>query len=347
MMNQLKTSRLYQPRKLHIASRPFRLASAACLAAAMLGTSPAFAVNKDMVQLQTQIQQLQDAVARLQQSNDERMGVMKDLVQQSADSINKMSAGLATLERQMQTQQEAQTGKIDQLSGQIQSLNDSLDEVKTRIGVLEKLMQSVQSQQQSMNANMQSTPGSTSAAAPPSANPPQDVPAAEAPAAQPAPVVRKGKPSAGVPLAAAPTPAATPEAAPTAPPADDLYKTALGDYMSAKYALATSEFSDVVKFYPDNPLSGNSYYYIAEIEYRGGRYPEAIKAYDSVLQQYPDSNKVPVSHLHKGMALIALKQNDAGIRELRSLIQRFPNSPEAMQARSKLSGMSVPVTPRH
>jgi TolA-binding protein len=313
----------------------------------MLWTSPAFAVNKDMVQLQTQVQQLQDAVARLQQSNDERMGVMKDLVQQSADSINKMSAGLATLERQMQTQQEAQTGKIDQLSGQIQSLNDSLDEVKARIGALEKLMQAVQSQQQSMNANMQGTPGSTAAAAPPSANPPQDAPAAEAPAAQPAPVVRKGKPSAAVPFAAPSASATTPEAAPTAPPVDDLYKTALGDYMSAKYALATSEFSDVVKFYPDNPLSGNSYYYIAEIEYRGGRYPEAIKAYDSVLQQYPDSNKVHVSHLHKGMALIALKQNDAGIRELRSLIQRFPNSPEAMQARSKLSGMSVPVTPRH
>ena len=35
------------------------------------------------------------------------------------------------------------------------------------------------------------------------------------------------------------------------------------------------------------------------------------------------------------------------IRELRALIQRFPNSPEAMQARSKLSGMGIPVTPKH
>jgi TolA-binding protein len=86
---------------------------------------------------------------------------------------------------------------------------------------------------------------------------------------------------------------------------------------------------------------------MAEIEYRGGRYPAAIRNYDSVLQQYPDSNKVPVAHLHKGIALIDIKQTDAGVRELRSLIQRFPNSPEAMQARSKLSGMGVPVTPKH
>jgi TolA-binding protein len=343
MTHLLKTNRLHQPPRFNITAKLFRFVSAAFLAAAMLWTAPAFAVSKDMVQLQTQVQQLQDAVARLQQSNDERMGVMKDLVQQSADSINKMAVGLATLQKQMQAQEEAQSGKIDQVSGQIQSLNDSLDEVKARIGALEKLMQSVQSQQQSMSANMQNGPSSAGAGTPPPQNPVQDAPPAAAPPSQPAPVVRKGKPSADVPMAAAPAP----EAAPTAPPVDDLYKTALGDYMSAKYALSSAEFGDVVKFYPDNPLSGNSFYYIAEIEYRGGRYPAAIKAYDSVLQQYPDSNKVPVSHLHKGMALIALKQNDAGIRELRSLIQRFPNSPEAMQARSKLSGMSVPVTPRH
>jgi TolA-binding protein len=343
MSNPFKTNRLHPSRRFNPATKIFRLASAAYLATAMFWSVPAFAVNKDMVQLQTQVQQLQDAVARLQQSNDERMGVMKDLIQQSSDSINKMAATVGTLQRQMQTQQDAQNGKIDQVSGQIQSLNDSLDEVKARLGALEKLMQSVQSQQQSMSANIQNAPASTGAGTPPPAAAPQQAPAAEPPSAQPAPVVRRGKPSADVPMAAAPAQ----DAAPAPPPADELYKTALGDYMSAKYALSTSEFSDVVKFYPDNPLSGNSYYYMAEIEYRGGRYPAAIKAYDSVLQQYPDSNKVPVSHLHKGMALIALKQNDAGIRELRSLIQRFPNSPEAMQARSKLSGMSVPVTPRH
>jgi tol-pal system protein YbgF len=117
--------------------------------------------------------------------------------------------------------------------------------------------------------------------------------------------------------------------------------------MGAKYQLASSEFSDVAKFYPDHPLAGNAFYYQAEIAYRAGKYQDAIKDYDRVLEQYPDNNKVPVSHLHKGQALLALKQNDAGVRELRALIQRFPNSPEAMQARSKLSGMGVPVTPKH
>jgi len=311
-------------------------ASTMLAAVLILPASPAFAVSKEMVQLQTQVQQLQDAVARLQQSNDERMGVMKDLIQQSADSVNRMSSNIDVLQKQLGARQETQNGKLDQVSGQIQSLNDSLDEVKARLSRLEKIMQDVQSQQQSMSANMPAGSG-TGAPMDSSASPANSLPSAPT---TPAPG-KKGKPSAGTPISSAPIPAA-----PTAPPVDDLYKTALGDYMGAKYPLASSEFFDVVKYYPEHTLAGNASYYQGEISYRAGRYQDAIKDYDKVLEQFPDNNKVPVSHLHKGQALIALKQNDAGVRELRALIQRFPNSPEAMQARSKLSGMGITVAPK-
>src|ERR1039458_8284106 len=54
------------------------------IAALMLATvSPAAAANKDMIQLQTQVQALQDQVARMQQSIDMNMGVMKNLIEQS------------------------------------------------------------------------------------------------------------------------------------------------------------------------------------------------------------------------------------------------------------------------
>ncbi|MEO6804077.1 MAG: tetratricopeptide repeat protein, partial [Granulicella sp.] len=71
-----------------------------------------------------------------------------------------------------------------------------------------------------------------------------------------------------------------------------------------------------------------------------------IKDYDMVLDHFPASNKVPASRLHKGQALLALHQNDGAVREFRALIARFPNAPEAMLARSKLSGMGITVTPR-
>jgi tol-pal system protein YbgF len=282
-----------------------------------------FGANKDMVQLQTQVQQLLDAVARLQQSNDERMGVLKDLVQQSADSVNRLSVNVDSLQKQLAQQQAAEGGKVDQVSGQVQALNDSLDEIKTRMARLEKALADVQGQTQSISSQLQNS----------------------APAA--------GSPSNAIPPGggtlgpqAALNPADQPPAASTAPPVDQLYKAAYTDYIAAKYAIATSEFGDVIKNYPENTLAGNSYYYLGEIDYRAGKYAQAAKDYDKVLEQFPDSNKIPASHLHKGQALIAMQQNEAGVRELRALIQRFPTSPEATQARSKLNAMGVPIHPR-
>ena len=65
---------------------------------------PAQAANKEMVQLQTQVQALQDQMARMQQSFDERMGVMRNLIEQSTDNVNKMSAGVNMLQQTLQKQ---------------------------------------------------------------------------------------------------------------------------------------------------------------------------------------------------------------------------------------------------
>src|ERR1700721_2189700 len=81
------------------------------------------AESKDMIQLQQQVQDLQNAIAKLQQSNDERMGVLKDLVQQTADSVNKMSIVVNGLQLRMQNLQHASTSKNDKISRQIQPLN--------------------------------------------------------------------------------------------------------------------------------------------------------------------------------------------------------------------------------
>ena len=41
-----------------------------------------------------------------------------------------------------------------------------------------------------------------------------------------------------------------------------------------------------------------------------------------------------------------MQLKDGGIRELRTLIQRFPNSPEAGQAKAKLRALGAPVVAR-
>ncbi len=129
-----------------------------------------------------------------------------------------------------------------------------------------------------------------------------------------------------------------------APPPDVLYNNALRDYNAGKNDLAVQEFSDYIKFYPNTDLAGNSYFYLADMEYRQGNYQKAAADYDQVLQNFPTGNKAPSAQLKKGFALLELNQKDDGVAELRHVIQRWPRSTEAQQARERLRKLGVPVT---
>src|ERR1700739_980691 len=76
----------------------------------------AFAVSKEMVQLQTQVQQLQDMVQHLQTSNDERMGVIVNLVQQNTDNVNRMMAAVNALQQTLKAENEQRGSSNTQLS---------------------------------------------------------------------------------------------------------------------------------------------------------------------------------------------------------------------------------------
>jgi tol-pal system protein YbgF len=257
--------------------------------------TPAWGVNKEMIELQTQVQQLQDQMTHMKQSFDERMGVMKNLLDQNTDSMNKTATAIAGLQAFLQKQQGDSGAHVDQLSGQIQSLNDSLDELKARLAKVSKQLEDMQSAQQSLAAQQS-----------------QQAQAAQQQAA--------------------------------APPPDVLYNNALRDYNANNNDLATQEFGDYVKYYPNTDLAGNSYFYLAEIAYRQGNYPIAVKNYDLVMQTFPDGNKAAAAELKKGFALIELGQKDDGVAALRHVIQRFPRSNEAIQARERLRKQGVAVT---
>src|SRR6202008_3714460 len=124
----------------------------ACLSVFSLGVAPAWGVNKDMVQLQTQVQQLQEQMTAMQRSFDERMGVMKNLVEQDTDAVNKVANALNALQTTLQKQQNEGGSKTDQLSGQIQALNDTMDELKVRLAKVSKQLEDMQAAQQSLQA---------------------------------------------------------------------------------------------------------------------------------------------------------------------------------------------------
>src|ERR1700693_5138411 len=275
-----------------IRSTVFALLSMTCLVAA-----PAWGVNKETIQLQTQVQQLQEQMTAMQRSFDERMGVMNNLVERDTDAVNKVAAAVSALQSTLQKQQGDSSTHVDQLSGQLQSLNDTLDELKARLAKVSKQLEDMQSSQQSTaatNAQQQ---------------------------AQQKDIAQ-------------------------APPPDVLYNNALRDYNGAKNDLAIQEFSDYVKYYPNTDLAGNCYFYLGEIQFRQGNYQQAAQSYDQVLQNFPTGSQVASAQLKKGFSLIALGKQDDGVQELRRVIQRYPRSNEALQARERLRKLGVSSTGR-
>lgn len=122
------------------------------LGATMLFPAAGMAQKKEIVQMQTQMQMLSDQLQGLQRSNDERMGVMKNLVEQNTDTVNKLANALDTLQKSLATQQQQTQAKVDDVSGQIQSLHDSVDELKARLAAVTKQLNDMAAAQQNLNA---------------------------------------------------------------------------------------------------------------------------------------------------------------------------------------------------
>src|SRR5215470_18749536 len=167
-----------------------------------IALAPAYGANKEMVQLQTQVQQLQEQMTAMKTSFDERMGVMKNLVEQNTDVANKLNTSIKDLQTAITKSQQDRAGQVDQISGQIQSLNDTMDEIKVRLAKVSKQLEDMQSAQQSLAAQQAQQQQQAQAMA-------------------------------------------------QAPPPDVLYNNALRDYNGGKADLATQEFSDYIKFYPN------------------------------------------------------------------------------------------------
>ena len=140
---------------------------------ALFFITPAWGVSREIIELQTKVQALQDQMTHMQQSFDERMGVMKNLMDQNTDIMNKVTEAITSLQGTLQKQQSDSGGRVDQLSTQIQALNDSLDELKARLAKVSKQLEDMQAAQQNLNA--QSAQMGQAAAQPPAQAPPPDV----------------------------------------------------------------------------------------------------------------------------------------------------------------------------
>ena len=350
------------------------------LGGAIFAPQPAGAVNRDMIELQQTVTQIQQAQQDLRSTIDANNASIKTLIQQSIDSVNQMNSQMGVLQKTVQEVQANTGSRIDTMTQQTQGLSDNLQDVQARVGKLSQQLTDMQNLLQGIDAKVSNampasgTPGgapTTQGYPSPGATGGYQTPNPNMPASQAPSTASPNGPASTYPSTypgqAAPGPggatgsgpngagsaATSPYGAPggmspaAMPPisADTLYKNALRDFTSGNYDLSHQEFSDYIRNFPSNDLASNSEFYLGEIAYAQGDYKGAINAYDTVLTNYPQSFKLASSLLKKAQAELEVGMKTTGVRDLRDVVRRFPGSDESRRAQAKLHEMGLSVTP--
>lgn len=73
--------------------------------------------------------------------------------------------------------------------------------------------------------------------------------------------------------------------------------------------------------------------------YNQGEFLNAILAYQVFIDTYPNDSRVADAYLKQGLSLVRIGRKDGAKFFFRTLITRFPNSPEAQRARDELKSI--------
>jgi TolA-binding protein len=241
-----------------------------------------FASDRNVIELQVRIRDLDDQAMILQQSLDENFDAF-------AQSLQQTSTQLAVTQKQLGKLQQALAAASENppsgsLTRQMATLTQSTSELGACIGQIEQQVHTLSGE---------------------IGQPPQAAVAAG-----------------------------------QAPPPDVLFVNGLGDYEAGRYKLASQEFAQYVKVYSATDRAAQAQFYLADSEYWAGDYQNAARDFDQLEQQYPTTEAATVE-LRKGVCLMKLAQLGAARDEFRHVIERYPDSVEAMAARSALKQMGM------
>jgi tol-pal system protein YbgF len=114
------------------------------------------------------------------------------------------------------------------------------------------------------------------------------------------------------------------------------YEVAYQTFKEKKHKESRELFNAFIKDYPENTLTDNAYFWIAETYYAEKDYEGSILSYETLLQKYPDSEKIPGALLKQGFAFIEIGDKKTGKIILEKLIEKFSDSKESTLAKKKL-----------
>jgi TolA-binding protein len=268
-----------------------------------------FAQKREFVELQRDVATLQDQVRNLATSNSENMGRLTALLQQALDNINKLNTTVAVLDAAMRDRDKT-------IAAPVTSVGAKVDQMTNEFQAMRVTMDDMSSRLGKLQQNMVDLQNTIKVIQAPPA-PPSGGPGGVGPGS----------------------------AAGSAPPADNLYSSAMRDKNGGNDEVALQEFNDYLKFYGNTEMAPNAQYYVGEILYNRKDYQNALQAFDTVLERYPDNNKTLDAMYMKGRALVQMGERSAGADEFRAVYNKSPRSELAAKAKAQLASMGLSVNP--
>lgn len=144
--------------------------------------------------------------------------------------------------------------------------------------------------------------------------------------------------------AAGATPAASASALPPTTPAlpdgtaKQQYDYAFSLLRQHEYAEAERALTAFIAAHPDDQLTGNAHYWLAETFYVRGEYRKAVGYFAAGYKNYPESNKASDNLLKLGMSLVYLDETDKACLTFKELAERFPDASPSIKQRAAAEG---------
>jgi tol-pal system protein YbgF len=291
----------------------------------LLSPTTVSAAAKEIIELLSRTESIQQTQKETTSSLDSKFAVLKTLIEQQADSNARLGTALAGIQKSVQDLQANSGTQLESTTSQVAGIRDNLTEMQQRLSKQNNQLADIQSTLQGLDAKV-------SALAQPGAG------GATTPNLNPNPGTAPGGSSAPPPTGSTGAPPVAP------PPAQNLYDSALQDILTKKYDLAQSEFQDYLKYYPKTDYASNAVFYLGEIAFVQGRYPEALDHYSDVIANFPKSFKLGAARYKRGMTYLAMGKKPEGIADLRATVRLFPKTDEDQLARTRLRELGVSVT---
>lgn len=269
--------------------------------------TPAFAVDKNMLELQREVGLLQDQVRQLQQSQTAAFSALQTIAQQALDAAIRADRDVAVIQSGFQ-----QNGKqlTESVVTPVVGLSTRMDQVSGDVRTLQQAIADLTSTVNKIGAQLSDVNNAIKVLSAPPPAPAQTTPAAGAPGA-------------------------TGSTAPNTPPMSqtDLYNAANADYNTGKLDLALQEYQDFLKYYATADLAPNAQYGIGQIYYTHQKYDDAVQAFDMVLERYPENNnRMKDAMYYKGMSLVALHKFNLAHNVFQDMEKKYPNSDTYVKA---------------